>query len=242
MKVVRSGAVLVTLAALGIAGLVIIQQQTRIGSLKESRRSLAAQYQELSATSAALLSVDAARKDELVALRQQTSEVLRLRNQLAQARRQLAAAEGKNQTPRAENPDDLAGYVTKEQLRFAGFDTPENAFQTLNWAAANGDYTNWLATLSPACQEEELANPNSIKDFQRGSAANARFKGMQVLAKKALPDGTIELKVRMDSESGVMLFVYPMAPIGNEWRLGDDIHAYTEAWDQDQSPAQDTSR
>ena len=232
MKVIRSGAVLVILAALGIASIVIIKQQLRIRALKESRRSLAAQYQELSAKSASLLSVDATRKDELTGLRQQTLEVLRLRNQLAQAHRQLAAAEARNQTSRAENPDEFAGYVTREQLRFAGFATPENAFQSFSWAEANRDYTNWLAALAPGLQEEELANPKSFEEFQHRSVrVAARTMGMQVLAKKPIGTDRVELKVRLDSENAVRVLIFPMVAIGNEWRLGDDIQSYTQAWD-----------
>jgi len=228
MKIVRSGAVLVILAALGTASIVIIKQQLRIRALTESRRSLAAQYQELSATNASLLSVDATRKDELTGLRQQTLEVLRLRNQLAQAHRQLAA-EARNQTSRAENPDEFAGYVTREQLSFAGFATPENAFQSFNWAEANGDYTNWLAALAPGLQEEELANPKSFEEFQHRPMGT--MTGMQVLATKPIGSDRVELKVRLDWENRVTVLIFPMVAIGNEWRLGGDIDSYTQAWD-----------
>jgi hypothetical protein len=231
MKVVRAGAVLVIVAALGTASIIVIKQQLRIRTLKESRRSLAAQYQELSATNASLLSVDATRKDELTGLRQQTLEVLRLRNQLAQAHRQLAAAEARNQTSRAENPDEFAGYVTREQLRFAGFATPENAFQSFSWAEANRDYTNWLAALAPGLQEEELANPKSFEEFQHRSTGATGTMGMQVLATKPIGSDRVELKVRLDSENRVTVLIFPMVAIGNEWKLGDDIQSYTQAWD-----------
>lgn len=225
MKVVRSTPILVMVAALGISGLVIIKQQMRIGDLKESQRSLAARTQELAAANASLLSVGAVQKDELLGLR---SEVLRLRNQLAQPHQQPAGAEVKNQPPRAENPEGSAGYVTKEQLRFAGFNTPERAFQSLSWAAANGDYTNWLAALSPAAQQEELANSRSFEDFQHSSG---RSTGIQVLATKPIGSDRVELKVRLDTENSVSVLIFPMVAVGNEWRLGDEIHSYTQAWD-----------
>ena len=228
MKIVRSGAVLVILAALGTASIVIMKQQLRIRALTESRRSLAAQYRELSATNSSLLSVDATRKDELTGLRQQTLEVLRLRNQLAQAHRQLAA-EARNQTSRAENPDEFAGYVTREQLSFAGFATPENAFQSFSWAESNGDYTNWLAALAPGLQEEELANPKSFEEFQHRPMGT--MTGMQVLATKPIGSDRVELKVRLDWENRVTVLIFPMVAIGNEWRLGGDIDSYTQAWD-----------
>jgi hypothetical protein len=228
MKVFRSGAVLMMIAALGITGTVIIKQHMRICGLRESLRSLAAQYQGLSATNASLLSVQAAQNDELIRLRQQTSEVLRLRNQLTQARQQLTAAGAANESPKAESPNEFSDYLAKEKLRFVGFDTPENAFQSLNWAAASGDYTNWLAALAPARLEEELADPKSLERFHWPTA---RTTGMQILAAKLVSSDRVELKVRVDSESAVCLLIYPMVAIGNEWRLGDEIQSYTQVWD-----------
>jgi hypothetical protein len=216
------------LTIVGIGGMVIIKQQTRIRNLKESRLSLAARTLELSATNALLLSVEAARKDELVGLREQTAEVLRLRNQLTQAHQQLAAAEANNQRPRTERPEESAGYVTKDQLRFSGFDTPEGAFQSLNWAAANGDYTNWLAALSPAARQEELTNSRSFEEFQHSSG---RTTGIEVLATKPIGSDRVELKVRLDTENTVSVLIFPMVAVGNQWRLGEDIHSYSQAWD-----------
>src|ERR1041385_7072232 len=125
----------------------------RIRELKQNRRSLAIRYQELSNTNASLLSVEAAQNDELTRLRQHNSEVLRLRNQLNLTRQQLTATSATNQLPKAESRNEH--YMTKDQLRFVGFNTPENALQSLNWAAASGDYTNWLEALTPAGQEAE---------------------------------------------------------------------------------------
>jgi hypothetical protein len=242
MKIVRFSLALAILAAFVSVGVLCIKQRTQIRSIEASKRSLAIQHEELSAHYAALLAIDEARSAEIVRLRGESAETLRLRNQVAQLRRQQAAAATESPASKPETPNDLAGYITKEQLRFAGFGSPESALQSMRWASMNGDYTNWMATLAPRLQEEELANTNSIQEFQRASAADARIKGLQVLARKVLADGKIELEVRLDSENSVSLLVFPMVTIGNEWRLGDEIHAYTEAWDQDKSAAKAISR
>ncbi|HEX4265423.1 MAG TPA: hypothetical protein VH597_13890 [Verrucomicrobiae bacterium] len=229
MNVVRSGTVLVVIAALGIVGAVIIKQHLRIRSLRENKRGLVAQYRELSATNTSLLSANTTQNDEIARLQEQPPEVLRLRSQLTQAQQQLAAAAAGNPTSQTENTNDLAGYVTKEQLKFVGFDTPENAFQSLNWAEANGDYTNWLASLAPADQEEELANPKSLEEFQHRSPS--RITGTQVLAVKPIGNNRVELKVRVDTDNAVTILIFPMVAVGNEWKLGDDIDSYTRDWD-----------
>jgi hypothetical protein len=172
------------------------------------------------------------RNDELDQLQRQTLELLRLRSQLTQAREQPTATDAA--PPTTENTNQFATYVAKEQLKFAGFDTPENAFQSLNWAAQTGDYTNWLAALSPEAKQEELENSNSLQEFQSMSRGN-RVTGMQVLAAKPVGNDRVELKVRLDTENTVSIFIYPMVVIGNEWKLGGDIDSYTQAWDNPNS-------
>jgi hypothetical protein len=230
MNKVRFIAAPLVAVALGIASAVIIRQHTQIRRLKESQRGLAAQHQELSATNALLLSVDAARRSELIRLRQQSLEVLSLRNQLTLVRKQLTAA-AENQTSKADNSNELPGYVGSEQLRYVGFGTPQDAFQSMRWAAMTGDYTNWLASLAPALQEEELTNPKSFEEFQRGLASASKIVGMQVMGAKPVGSDRMELKVRLDTDNTVTILIFPMVAIGNEWRLGDEIDSYTEAWD-----------
>jgi hypothetical protein len=235
MKTIRFTAIFVIIAAMGIAGMVIFRQHTLICSLRESQRDLLARYQEVSATNARLLSIDAARKDEPIRKRQQDLEILSLRNQLTLARKQLAAVATENQTSKTHAVNEWAGYVTKEQIRYVGFGTPQDAFQSMRWAAASGDYTNWLASLAPRQQEEELANPRSVDQFQREMESAAKIVGMQILATKSVGSDRKELKVRLDTENSVAILVFPMIAIGSEWRLGDEIHSYTQAWDNPNS-------
>jgi hypothetical protein len=95
-----------------------------------------------------------ARDAEILRLREETSGIPGLRNQLGQTRRQLATALAENQVSNAtESTNGLTGYLTREQLRFAGFGSPENTVQSMRWACVNGDYTNWLAGLAPQLQE-----------------------------------------------------------------------------------------
>jgi hypothetical protein len=144
---------------------------------------------------------------------------------------QLAAARAANQALIAQSTNAFEGYVTREQLEFAGYDTPENSFQSLNWAAMSGDYTNWLAALAPAARQEELADTNNLERFRR---SNNGISGWQILASKPVGSDRVELEVEVDSQNSAAVFIYPMVAIGNEWKLGDDINPYTHAWD---SPA-----
>lgn len=226
MKVIRSGLVLVIIAALGIIGTVIIKQNRRIYSLRNSRRNLAARYQELSASNTSLVSIEADQNDALFRLQQQPPEVLRLRSQLTLAQQQLAAASASNQSSTTESTNEV---MTRDQLRFVGLDTPENAFQSLIWAAASGDYTNWLTTLTPAGRDDELADPSSLERFRLG-AKNAQNTRWQVLDSKPVGNDRVELKVRIETENAETIWIYPMVAVGNEWRLGDDLRPVSGTW------------
>jgi len=226
MKVIRSGIVLVISAALGITGIVVIKQRRRIESLKNSRHLLAVQYQDLSASNASLVSVEATQNDELFRLQQQPPEVLRLRSQLTLAQQQLAAASASSQSSTTESTNEV---MTTDRLRFVGLDTPENAFQSLTWAAASGDYTNWLTALTPAGRDDELADPSSLERFRLG-AKNAQNTRWQVLDSKPVGNDRVELKVRIETENAETIWIYPMVAVGNEWRLGDELRPDSGTW------------
>jgi hypothetical protein len=238
MKVIRSGIVLVISAALGITGIVVIKQYWRIESLKNSRHRLAVRYQDLSLSNTSLVSIEADQNDALFRLQQQPPEVLRLRSQLTLARQELAAASASNQSSTTESTNEV---MTSEQSRFVGFDTPENAFQSFKWASASGDYTNWLATLTSAGRNDELADPSSLERF-RAEAKNAQNTRWQILDLKPVGNDRVELKVRIETENAVTIWIYPMVAVGNEWRIGDeDIHPISGTW-RSPSSANDAQR
>jgi hypothetical protein len=223
------------MAVVLLASALIIIQEARIRRLKVSQRHLAAKYGELSTNYVALLAVSDSRAADILTLSNENSVVRGLRIQLAlskESAKELAALSAENEAFKKQRADDLAGYLTTEQPAFAGFASPKSAFQTLRWAVANADYTNWIAALAPRFREEETANPKSLEDFQRSSERSAQFKGMQVLATKSIGSDKVELKVRLDMESTVAVLIFPMLAVGNEWRLGDEIRNYTQEWDQ----------
>jgi hypothetical protein len=226
----RPKAYLVILATLMVAGIACTLQQMQLSRMKESQRRITARHEELSTNYAVLLTVVDARDAEILRLRDEALEIPWLRNQLAEARRRVAVAAAENQmSNEPDSTNGLSGYMTKEQLKFAGFGSPTNTLQSMRWACVNGDYTNWLAALSPRLQEEELANPQSLQTFQRDSARD--LQGMQVLDAKPVDSDHMELKVRLDTENSVAILIFPMVALGNEWRLGDEIRAYSESWD-----------
>lgn len=230
MTLVQSKLTLVLMVALVIIGTICVVERIEFNLVKQEHRILMGENRELSDNCDVLSTAVHARDAEILRLRSETSEILDLRNQLAQARAQVALAAKDQSANTAQEANDLTGYMTKEQLRFAGYGSPENALLSMEWARLNGDYTNWMAALAPQLQQEELANSHSLEMFQRDSAET--FRGMQVLATKSVGTDRMEMKVRLDTANSVAILIFPMLAVGTEWRLGDEIRAYTETWDR----------
>ena len=124
-------------------------------------------------------------RGEVGRLRQQTNMLQRLREQNQQLRTTLASTshpQNLQATNLASKPPPLAVYP-KAAWAFAGYATPEAAFQSLNWAAANGDVNAML----------DGSTTNMQKDFAK------EFGG------KSESDSADELKNHMNQNNVVSI-------------------------------------
>ena len=215
---------------------ICVRQRYQINHLLAEQDELAAKYTELSAKYKQLSTADFEKIGEISRLRKTAYEVIRLRNDLSHSKpepRATATVRTTNLVVKTETSPQTVEYLTKQPAEFVGFDSPENTFQSLRWAVVNGDYETWVASLSPQLQDEEIANPNSMKAFQAAQLSESQIKGVQMLSKRELGNGRVELKMRMDREGSISVMVFPMLAVENEWRLGADVrnaetHAYWE--------------
>jgi hypothetical protein len=139
-------------------------------------------------------------RNEVGMLRRQTNELEQLRTQNEQL--QAASRTGRSSTasgttnlPGAEPP--LAVFP-KDSWAFMGYATPEDAFQSLNWAALNGDVATLRSNLTLDAQNE------FAKSFEHDSEAEIREKIMQkfsektearILGKDVINDSFVVLRV-----------------------------------------------
>lgn len=191
------------------------------------------------------LAAAAARLDELERLRKNELELMRLRGEVGQLRQQLneqtskAAAAAPKQTPRSAGHAPGA-YVAKDQLVNAGYATPEAALETLTWAMMHGTYEQVLEAMGPDVRSEESKDPNSREKFETGQKRMAPLlKGLQIVAQKALADGKVELKVKMDRDpmpnqpvTMPSFYIQPMVREGDAWKLGGSTRGHREDWEQ----------
>ena len=224
----------VLLAFTGIVSL----QYARVRQLKSENERLIAERKKLKAEYAMGRSPAAPEgRIELVRLRRSEEELLRLRREVAQLRKEGGAATPVAPPPEtpppaitSAGPHEPGTFISSADLRFMGYTTPEGAMESTVWSTVVGNYDAFLSALNPEDRAEELAHPEGREFFEaRQQQLALQFKGMQVSALKVLTDDEVELKVLLDF--GSQLFqIQPLVKINEQWRLATSMHDYDSDW------------
>jgi hypothetical protein len=220
-------------------------QQRQITRLQQENRRLVVEHARLAADQEAIMKSAQENRDQVQQSQKDLAELLRLRNQVGQMRREQEAHKRQEEQRGAQALSPAApteaAYISKDQLAFVGYGTPEAALQSLTWAMTKGTYDQALAGLSPQVQEEESKDPTARQNFEESQKKSAALlKGMQILARKTLSDEKVELKIRLDSDPDPNnpqatpgFLIQPMSKIGDEWKLGGSTHEYSSKWDEE---------
>jgi hypothetical protein len=243
MSTAKSVAVLISAAV--ITGTVIyLVQQRQVQRLQADNQSLLAQQAKASAEQEAAAKAARATKEQLGRLQKDRAELLRLRNEVGQLRRERDALKQRLGQPAAgagQSASEPGSYITKEQLAFVGYATPEAALESTTWAMFKGTYEQVLAGFNAEMAKEISQDATSRQQFetQRDTTA-AAFKGIQILARKTLDGDQVELKVKLDAdplpngqEELPPVMIQPMVKAGNQWKVGGSTRGYQPEWDND---------
>jgi hypothetical protein len=180
----------------------------------------------------------AAIEQEVTALREETKELPKLRNEVSQFRAtqiELTKARAENarlleakrtglSIPREAPP----GFILKEQLKNAGFATPEAAVQTFFWAMSQGDLGTMLQALSAGSEDkkhiensppEERAELELKVKADRNRNPMNNFRDFAVRQKEVISDTAVVLYV--GSSPSTKTTKIQMEQNGGEWRLRD---------------------
>jgi RNA polymerase sigma factor (sigma-70 family) len=245
----KAAAAIVGAAIVAGTGTYIVQEQ-KLGRAESQQRTLLAQQTQITPERDEALAMAQARLRAEENLRKDLSDLPLLRNEITQLRQQLVAEKQRlaaqpvapAATPPVANaaPIPAGQYITKDQLAFAGYATPEAAFQSIMWnMVVAGDYDRMLLAETP---EERAAKMNDPKDREQFEAAHKmavpRFKGMQMLARKTLFEDRVELKVKLDSDpypdrkraSGIV--TQTMVKMGEEWKSTGMTVEHDRTWDR----------
>ncbi|MEO7297724.1 MAG: sigma-70 family RNA polymerase sigma factor [Verrucomicrobiota bacterium] len=249
MNWINTKTAVATIAAAILAGTgTYFVQQTETKQLRAENETLVQEKKKLTMDRDEALIFSQSSKEKLERLRKDTSELMRLRNEVGQLRRQNEAAKVASQPAvkpvGKESPKKSAKYISKEQLVFAGYATPEDALQSMTWGMMSGNYEVANGSLKPEMRDEELKDPKARENFEIGIKKMAPlFNGMEFVAKKILGDDKVEIKLRQDWNPDVKkldanvtlpeFHIQPMIKIGNEWKLGGSTRSYEPKWDEE---------
>jgi len=236
-------------AALLAGTITYLVQQRQIEGLKIDNQDLIAQRQHAAADQQTASQAAQALKEDLARRQEEDAELLRLRNEVGQLRRERAAAQLRaNQaaTPAANSRPSYASpgrYISRDQLAFKGYATPEAAVESQVWALINGNFDQYVASHIPEPQENELNAPQAREQFENDrEEKGALLKAMQVVGQRTLAEDKLDLKVKWDLDftpAGgpglASIFVIQQAvKVGNDWKLGSNRLYDADKWDQDE--------
>jgi RNA polymerase sigma factor (sigma-70 family) len=239
MTMFNAKAVAALIGAAIITGAVTyLVQQRQVQRLQADNQSLLAQQAQASAEQ------EAAAKEQLDRLRKDSSELMRLRNEVGQLRRErdaLMQRAGQAAAGAGQSAGNPGRYISKEQLAFAGYSTPEAALESTMWAMMKGTWAQVIAGFNPEMAEEVSQDPGSREQFEKQKDAMvAGFRGMQILARKTLDGDRVELKVKMDADflpnsqtDAPPVMIQPMAEVGGEWKASGSSQDWQPSWDND---------
>jgi small-conductance mechanosensitive channel len=153
-------------------------------------------------------------------------ELLQLRSEitrLTQRKRELAGVEKEHEKLRAS----LAAHVSQpggrlllsSTARMAGYNTPEDTMESLLWALQHGDFTNFLQAFSPEVAQvfpiqTQEAWTNAMNDFHE------QFTGLSILGRRELPDGRVELTVKLAGHDEAEQPLH-FKQVNGQWKLQD---------------------
>jgi hypothetical protein len=222
-------------------------KQREASRLQNKNQNLLAQQASLTSHRDAALATATTHNHELERWHKERNELLRLRAEVSQMRQQLEALKSRanGQTAQRMESPRIAGhapgsYISKEQMAFAGYATPEAALETCMWAGIKGTYEQVLEGLSPN-RRAHLSNFEYKESFEVSQKQGSDLlKGMQIVAKKVLGDNEVELKCKMDviRAPGLVnpnfpeFLVQSMSKVGDEWKMGDSGEC-PKTWDED---------
>ncbi len=240
MTMFNAKAVAALIGAAVITGAVTyLIQQHQVQRLQADNQSLLAQQAQASAEQEAAAKAAQATKEQLERLQKDNAELLQLRNEVGQLRRERDALKQRASQPAAgagQSASNPGRYVSKEQLAFAGYATPEAALESMTWAVMKGAYDQFLAGLAPGLLKDGSQQTREQFGADRQDK-EAVFKGMQIVARKALDEDRVELKVKIDADLGGQGIAPPIVivravKVGNEWKMDDLGRTYQPEWDK----------
>jgi ABC-type transporter MlaC component len=168
-------------------------------------------------------------RGEVGLLRQQTNGLQKLREQNQQLQTALATRNNSQNLQVTNLPPKappLAVYP-KASWTFAGYATPEAAFQSLNWAAANGDLNALLDGSTPDQQKqfaEEFVNKSENDTADEIKNHISQNTEVSILSEDVHSDNQVILNILGDAEGNITPSHLVFQKIDGQWKYAGEDH------------------
>lgn len=156
-------------------------------------------------------------RDEVRRLRNRTNDLQTMRTELRRLRGQLSAARS-SMTSNAPPDVPVSDIFPRDSWKFAGFDTPENAVESVTWAISQGDEDSYLESLSPDLQDEmesALAD-GSFSDV--GPLEIGKSKDFRIVDRETVSDNKQIITIHVDGQPDDTMLPVVKTPDG--WKIG----------------------
>ena len=138
-------------------------------------------------------------REEVRRLRNRTNDLQTMRTELRRLRGELSAARS-SMTSNAPPDVPASDIFPRDSWKFAGYDTPENAVESVTWAISQGDEDSYMESLSPELQDEmqsELAD-GSFGDL--GPLEMKEATGFRIVDRETVSDGRQIFTIYLDGQ------------------------------------------
>jgi RNA polymerase sigma factor (sigma-70 family) len=246
MNWINTKAVAAMVGAAVIAGTsTYLVKQNEVTRLLDENQKLTAQQATSTADAQAALNAVKSGQDELEKLKKDAGEVVRLRGEVVQLRkqrdsdRQLFMQELVRQKQAAAAPPPKSGgiSITRDQLANAGYATPEAALQTITWATMSGNLS--AEQIAEGLSPELLNDKEAYKEFEENRKESVSvFKSVDMLAKKTVDENKVEFKVALNVDLGPnapavppSVMILPMTRVDGRWKLAGNPMECKQGWE-----------
>lgn len=155
-------------------------------------------------------------RDEVRRLRFRTNDLGTMRTELRRLRAQLSAARS-SMTSNAPPDVPASDIYPRDAWKFAGFDTPENAVESVTWAISQGDEDSYFNSLSPDLQDEmesELAD-GSFSDI--GPLQMKDVSEFRIVDRETISDDRQIITIHVDGQPEDTAL--PLVKTADGWKI-----------------------
>ncbi|MDB6052721.1 MAG: polymerase, sigma-24 subunit, subfamily [Verrucomicrobiales bacterium] len=182
-------------------------------------------------------------RQEVVQLR---DEVSKLQKSLEEFREKSVKVAAPTNAAPAQQPVPMklftpGVYISKAELAFGGYRTPEAGIQSMTYAMMKGNYEMVTNGMAIDLLENLTQDPSFKKEFEEQQLLLAPlFKGLQIFAKKTVDDDNVELKIKMESDPAAGgedtpngLLIQRLTRVGQQWKITGSAFPYDPSWEED---------